>query len=267
VRAETVAEELQAEIAICPWCLTQRADLHAWLILDPGWYDIYPAALATRQGRPALVANTFAAPIPDLVPILHQSEELGSSLMPEFPRRFAATTTRLRELMATRLGPARWLELVQPVASTDSASIAQWIRDNTAEVISLVDWSNWLMGSAVTGVTFTPTGGRLELAFRTTAQASVVIRFDSAAEWSCRVDCERGEVVIHSPTRLTWRTADGGGDETLSHERSPHEMILDQFCRRALGGLVPVPTARNALAAIATCQQALEAATRCAAGP
>src|SRR5579871_3490224 len=56
IRAAAVAEEFQAMPVCSPWLLAQRKDLHAWLILDPGWLNTYPAELSVRAGRPALFA-------------------------------------------------------------------------------------------------------------------------------------------------------------------------------------------------------------------
>lgn len=260
-RAVAVADELHATPVLCPWCLTQRHDLHAWLILDPGWFETYPAALAASQGRPALVANTFSSPIPRLIPVIERSMEQGESLMPEFPQRFAPTTTRLRELMATKLGHVQTIDITIPLGE---ATVESWLHEYQAEAIGLIDWCAWLIGSSISAVESRTTAEGLQLEFQFSTRAakgnllpSVAIQFVTTGTSARRVDCERGWVKIDSPTQLTWYNGDAETRETLTHERSPYEIILDQFCRRALGGLVPVPTVRHALHAVTVCQQIL----------
>lgn len=267
LRAASVADEFEATAVSCPWQLTQRTDLHAWLILDPGWYHTYPAELAVHHARPALYANTFAPPLDDLARIMKRSLERGETLMPEFPQRFTPATTRLRELIATRLGPVRRVEITIP-RTAEFTSVDCWLTDNQESFIGLLDWCSCLVGSACDSVTVIPgSSPKIELSFRprtaTVGNPAVVcMSFEDAGEGNIvrRVECERGNVVINSPTQIAWQADDASGDETLGHERSPHEIILDQFCRRALGGLVPVPTVGDALQAIATAQLTLQAA-------
>lgn len=268
LRAASVADEFEATAVSCPWQLTQRTDLHAWLILDPGWYHTYPAELAVHHARPALYANTFAPPLNDLTQILKRSLERGETLMPEFPQRFTPATTRLRELIATRLGPVRRIEITIP-RTTEFTSIDCWLNHNQESFVGLVDWCSCLIGSACDRVAVGAAGSPLqvELNFRPRATAVgnpaiVSVNFEGSCESQIvrRVECERGNVIMNSPTQIGWYADTASGDETLSHERSPHEIILDQFCRRALGGLVPVPTLGDALQAITITQLTVQAA-------
>ena len=266
MRAAAVADEYEATAVSCPWLLTQRKDLHAWLILDPVWFDIYPAALSVRHGCPALFANTFSSSIPSLTPILRRSLEQGETLMPEFPQRFMPATTRLRELMATKLGRVRRIEISIPLSVPDSAAVTRWLHENHAEFIGLLDWCGCLIDDSSSHVTFrtTSTGSQFDLRFPVRASdpqdvPEVTILFDNSGEFRRHIFCDRGSAVISSPTQIAWKTKTEHADESLSHERSPYEIILDQFCRRALGGLVPVPTLNHALQAITTYRLALQA--------
>ncbi len=268
LRAASVADEFEATAVSCPWQLTQRTDLHAWLILDPGWYHTYPAELAVNHARPALYANTFAAPLNELTQILQRSLERGETLMPEFPQRFTPATTRLRELIATRLGSVRRIDISIP-RRADFTSIDCWLTGNQECFIGLLDWCSCLIGSACDRVVVDSAGGhpQVELNFRPRAAAVgkpavVFMNFvgDCEGDIVRRVECERGRAMINGPAQIAWQADDASDDETLGHERSPHEIILDQFCRRALGGLVPVPTVGDALQAIAAAQLTLQAA-------
>ena len=266
MRATAVAEEYEATPVGSPWLLTQRRDLQAWLILDPAWFDVYPADLAVRHGRQALFANTFSSSIPILTDILRRSVEQGETLMPEFPQRFTPATTRLRELMATKLGKVRQIEISIPLPATDSTAVTCWLHENHAEFIGLLDWCGCLIGDSNPHVAFqtTSTGSQFNLHFplRTADPRElpdVKILFDATGEPRRHIVCERGSAAISSPTQIDWQTSEEHAQESFSHERSQYEIILDQFCRRVLGGLVPVPTVINALHAITTAQQAVEA--------
>ena len=269
MRAAAVADEFAAAPVDSPWLLTQRTDLHAWLIFDPGWFGLYPADLATRIGRPALFANTFASPLTPVTRTLQQSRDSGELLMPEFPQRFTPATTRLRELMATKLGRVRRIELVIPHADSNFGSVADWFIKNQSEAVGLFDWCSWLIGARCNGVSLqaTPTGPQFELTFAPRAAdaeaARATLRFSSTDDSVTRaVECERGSATTSGPTQICWRTNDEQAVETFGHERSPYEIILDQFCRRALGGLVPVPTLLDALQAIANRELALACANQ-----
>ena len=270
LRAASVAEEFDATAVTCPWNLVQRNDLHAWLILDPGWFETYPADLAARHGRPALFANTFTSPLPRLTRVIQRSMERGETLMPEFPARFTPSTTRLRELMATKLGRVQEIQATLPSPASAATSLtelnelAEWMRQNQAELISLFDWCAWLIGSPCTEVRFhmSPSGPQWELQFAPrsgTAEPPPVAFIGWGADACQQVKCEAGTAILGSTTQIAWKTAAEEHQEILSGERSPYEIILDQFCRRALGGLVPVPTLAQALQAITTAERAYAA--------
>ena len=259
IRAMAVAEEFEAASLTCAWQLTQRTDLHAWLILDPGWFGIYPAELAVRHRRPALFTNPFCAPLPKLLNVLERSVNNDESLMPEFPQRFTPSTTRLRELAATKLGRVQRIEVTVPVSAVDAKTIADWMMQNQSEFIGVIDWCSCLIGDQVETVT-TGHPSQFELHFSrrpSQPKASAIIHFQiGSGPIHRQIDCEQGTVTISSPTQIVWQAGAEHVEEQLSHERSPYEIILDQFCRRALGGLVPVPTVQQAINAINAAQKA-----------
>lgn len=264
MRAAVVSDEYEATPVSCPWSLTQRKDLHAWLILDPGWFDTYPATLAVQSRRPALYGNTFCSSMPGLLRVFQQAHDQGEMLMPEFPQRFSPATIRLRELIATKLGAVRRVEINQPCPFHQEMDFER-PGSRQSEFIELIDWSNCIVGSANTSIDFqqTPNGLQWNLQFpqrQAKAFAPTVTIQSKLAGSPCRIiECEHGTATISDDTQIRWQTSSEQADESLSHERSPHEIILDQFCRRALGGLVPVPTVADALHAARTAQSALEA--------
>lgn len=256
LRATAVAEEFQATAVSCPWLLTQRKDLDAWLILDPGWFGPYPARLAVEHRRAALLANPFSAPVSVLVPLLHQARDRDEMLVLEFAQRFTPATTRLRELIATRLGRIRTIEITVDRPGT-SESIRGWLLECASEVVELFDWSSCLAGGGIPRVELT--SGSLQLSFpeRNGFGVRVSIRFAAEGPAVRAVECESGRATLTGPAQISWQVTGGGcQEEVLCHERSPHEIVLDQFCRRALGGLVPVPSIHDAFRSLDAVQAA-----------
>ena len=81
--------------------------------------------------------------------------------------------------------------------------------------------------------------------------AELRFRADRTGEGACRVDpgstvlhqhivCERGDAVVKAPADIAWTADSESAEETLTAERCDVEVMLDHFCRRVVGGLVPV---------------------------
>ncbi len=271
VRAAAVASEFRAATFSCPWQLSQRRDIKAWLILDPGWFGIYPAELAVWCGRPALFANCFGSDPQRLTELFGHAIERGETLLPEFPQRFLPATTRLRELIATKLGPVRRITLQVPTLSTGNAAALEWLVEQQADCVGLLDWCACLIGKPAATVEFDSSAGeaRFQLDFATppanttldapVAEVSLAQDLNHPRHEPRRlVECEHGSAIIAHATSITWQTKTERADESLTNERSPFEIMLDQFCRRALGGLVPVPTSTDAVQSLAIMQAATE---------
>lgn len=73
-----------------------------------------------------------------------------------------------------------------------------------------------------------------------------------------RISCERGWAEIRSASEVTWQAADKAVEsEKLTADRSEHDIMLDLFCRRVAGGLVPVPDFFDVSHALRIIEQAL----------
>lgn len=271
VRAAAVASEFHAATISSPWQLSQRRDIKAWLILDPGWLGIYPAELAVWCGRPTLLTNCFSANPQRLTDLFGHAIERGETMLAEFPQRFLPATTRLRELIATKLGPVKKITLQMPASSTGKTAALKWFVEQQADFVGLIDWCVCLIGRAATTVEFASgtDGSRLHLTFATqpdsmssdAPEAEIVLtagRIHDGHEPHRLIECKRGSATIASGASISWQTETEQADESLTNERSPFEIILDQFCRRALGGLVPIPTLNDAIHAIAILKAAGE---------
>jgi hypothetical protein len=141
-------------------------------------------------------------------------------------------------------------------------STVAWLDQNPSEAIGLIDWCNCLIDELSNQVQVESTG---ELVLSYPARTSendalspqAAVRFGDFSTCIRRVRCERGQAILTGSSQIAWQTADAEGHESFGNERSPYEIIVDQFCRRALGGLMPVPTIRHAISALTTWQSAV----------
>jgi|GEM_PF-919745 len=73
-----------------------------------------------------------------------------------------------------------------------------------------------------------------------------------------RIQCERGRAEIRSASEVAWQV-DGQPleSEKLTSDRSEHDIMLDLFCRRVAGGLIPVPDYFDVSHALRIVEQAM----------
>jgi hypothetical protein len=70
---------------------------------------------------------------------------------------------------------------------------------------------------------------------------------DTSSTLRASVECLHGTALLEGPQDVTWYLAneDSPGErfvESLASDRPAVEVMLDHFCRRVVGGLIPVPT-------------------------
>jgi predicted dehydrogenase len=265
-RAQIAAQELGADVAAGLYQLFERADLQGVLILDPDWQGLVPAWIACECRKPAFLAGALGDDLATLRDLHARSQQAGSFLMTEFSRRHTPATNRLRELMVTRLGSTRRVCVSVALPESDLAADAEEPRFVTEFLVGLLDWCAYVAGRIPVSLMAEPlssseeTGWRVELGFRPDAQgtpsASAELRLltprpnvDCAGHFA--VECERGRATLAGSTEIAWDNGAGTGNESLTSDRSEAEVMLDKFCRRAVGGLVPVADVLDACRGIA----------------
>ncbi len=258
-RAKSVASEFSADVAGSLRQMLDRPKLQGLLVLDPGWLGAGALSLIAGSGKPVFLAS----------PVLRQASALQSLLqpcpateieakqpnnaddlwMPELGLRFTPSTCRLRELIATKLGSVKRI-LIECDLSAEKAETAH-----------LVDWCHHLMGQSPTLISSKSNGQSLvshgiEFEFPSaltpskprTAKLQQHPQGHTVATFS--IECEKGHATLTDRTRILWKTSTESADESLVDERSETEILIDQFCRRALGGLNPVGRLGDFLKAI-----------------
>ncbi len=257
-RAKSVASEFDAEVAGSLRQMLSRPTLQGLLVLDLGWLGAGALSLIARCGKPVYLAGpvlrqvaalraTLRCP-PSPASLGRQQSDENDQLMPELGLRFTPSTCRLRELMATKLGTVQRI-LIECNLSANTGNIAQ-----------LVDWCIHMMGQSPHHLASvyeeTSTQKQINFEFPSSPSTSnprvATLKQSAEIDGNIRftIECERGEATLVDRTRIQWRNSAETADEFLEDERDEIEILIDQFCRRAVGGLNPVGRLSEFLRAI-----------------
>src|SRR5262249_17480970 len=90
--------------------------VEAVLLLDPQWYRLWPVESACRQGKPVFCAADLDLDDAHADALYQQVQAARLPVLMAMTPRLAPALARLRELLDTRLGPAR-LVLCESVAA------------------------------------------------------------------------------------------------------------------------------------------------------
>ncbi len=233
-----------AEIAAAERCtpcyglveLARRPDVDALIVLDTGWIGHRLLPLLAAQGKSVFLGLEVTDV--DTLAYLHTIATLNRSLwIPRLTHRFSPSTTRLMELLATRLGPVSAIEHVVP------AGRQMW---TVPALASIVDWAFFTLRSALgvhsmridqdgCRVRFQLTGGERRFADLT------IYRAREAESPATRVHARDGEAILTGETGISWRQGRTSAflEESLTGDNSGIATQLAVFLRRAAGGLIP----------------------------
>lgn len=274
-RARQTARTLGAAAETSLLALARRCDVDALLLLDSGWYGAEALRLLCAEGKPVYIAADVGHD-PAVLQALHWTAvNFGLTLMPEFPLRYTPATARLQELMATRLGEPHH---VRGELFTEIPLEELWAAPDETAVRLLLNWFDWTryvlramprnitvesppawQRSAESALTKSPAAERrlVKIEFHSLRNGVVpaacfqctfspaVVKAGSNPPAFCspgrqEVTCANGTAVIESSTVLCWQTEGESAREQLSADRNETEVQLDHFCRRVVGGLIPV---------------------------
>lgn len=258
-RAEQVAREHSAAQVDGFRAMARREDVDALMLLARQWYGPLPIFAGCDAGKAIYCATGLGSHPEQASRIKHRVEQAGVAFMAEFPRRYAPATVRLKELIATRLGPPRLLFCHlrvnpdrKPLPGETDANAS---THATSDMIELVDWCRYVVGSEPTSVVgaahCNPAGeedyrmmsldfaGEGPIGSGATAQISCgrympscwpeAMTFRPPA--ALQVACTEGVAFIDLPATLVWFDRAGRQMESLDHERPVGELMLSQFFR------------------------------------
>jgi predicted dehydrogenase len=282
VRAEQAARDFGAQAIDGFRALANRPDVDAILMLAPQWFGYLPVLAACDAGKAIYCATTLEIDLEEARRIKQRVEEAGVAFMSEFPRRQSPATIRLKELIATRLGPPRLLfcHMRRPAEELGGSTRASTRISPTGDLIELVDWCCYVVGrkpTSVLGIQHAGPDGSddyqmMNLDFSpedalgsgSTAQIScgryMPIKWQEATAYrppaALQVACERGIAFIDLPTTLVWFDEAGRHQESLDSERPVGEQLLGQFHRSVTSLVRNAAGLDDAYRALAIVQQA-----------
>ncbi|NND99439.1 MAG: Gfo/Idh/MocA family oxidoreductase [Pirellulaceae bacterium] len=277
--AENSAAEFQADPVDGYRELVARNDIDAVMILERSWLGWLPVIAACEAGKAIYWAGDLDFDPDQDCEVRERIEKSGVAFMAEFPRRFAPATLRLKELIATRLGPPRLIFCHRRLQIPDHSTARTDNAFNLVEqeLVELVDWCRYVVHREPSQVACTvhPNNGSadyqcLSLQFDEQGELAPVTTQISCGNyipqsWSeaanfrppaaMQICCERGVAFIDLPATITWFDDAGRHLESLESESPVGEQLMTQFYRavtslvRNLGDLNDAYRAAQILAA------------------
>jgi predicted dehydrogenase len=265
-RCDEVAATLRAAPYQGVLALLTHADVRGILLLDSSWYGTALIHFLRQARKPVYVAGSLGEDWDELSRLRSLVESEGLLVMPEFSRRFTPATCRLHELIATRLGRPRHIAIDAIPPAPDSPDAIPGQKAGTDFLVGLLDWCRYVVRATTIRLEArpldpaSPSGapqhhvaiefaeGREHGPVSSTAELRVrhhEASSDKAApnrsQLSFTILCEKGEAVIEGPAQIRWKVTGGEtATESLTADRSEVEVMIDHFCRRLVGGLIPV---------------------------
>ena len=241
--------------------LTHREDVDAIIMLSSQWYGVLPVFAACDAGKAVYCATGLGMDHDLAGRLCHRVEQSGIAFMAELPRRHAPATLRLKELIATRLGPPRLLFCHMRVPAEEPGGgprkNCQLGDPSLHDMVELVDWCQYVVGhhpTSVMGIAHFKDPDSEEMDYQmmsldfsdgtfagrgATAQISCgryvprawpeAVAFRPPA--ALQVACEHGIAFVDLPSSLTWFDKAGRNMESLESERPVGETMLAQFHR------------------------------------
>jgi predicted dehydrogenase len=254
-RAAWEARRLRCAAAAGPTALLQSPDVDVLLLLDPQWFRLWPLEVACRLGKPVFCAASLKDDAAHADALRGQVQDSRLPVMMALAPRVAPATARLRELLATELGPARVLVCHEVIPHPPPLSPGE-NGERAGPGIASVDWCLSLLGDppvrVVAAAEVAPGFASLVLGFAgdrvaqvtrwRAPQASPVLRLHVAAE--------RGSATVVLPGRVWWSGAQGQHLQVLREPRSLARLLLERFHQAATQGQAPEPDFHDAYRAL-----------------
>jgi predicted dehydrogenase len=274
--------EIEAAQIGCAACeglssLIERPDVDVIYLLSRQWFGLHPIGLACALGKPVYCALPLADHLGELEALARLVEQSGIVFMPEFARRCYPATLRLKELLATELGPPRLIlghsrlygfdRYAIPGPTTQIAPAPLLIDPGSY----LLDWCCFvfqalpvvLLGHQCQVITTAePVEQESDFesfiaTFSPGATAQVSYGRYHRFPWAdasrflpppgFQVFAERGVAWLEMPEKIQWTGTSGTKEERLALEPTVGDVLNDQFHRLVRGDHSLAPTIRDAL--------------------
>ncbi len=292
-RAVQIAADWRAAVAPGVVALATNPGLQAILLLDAGWPGPHLVELISECQKPIYLAGSLGQDWSLLKRLEVRAAAHRLTLMPEFTLRHTPSTARLHELMATKLGRPREIA-IDAVSPSPDDPLAAVTGSGNDFLVGLIDWCRYVVRTTPVRVESRgPEALEGSVSLGTEIERQVVIEFarsraggdpprvtltlrrpahpGAAADpnrpgeaWVTQeVRCEGGRATIRSSSEICWTNgAATPTTEVLTSDRSAVEVMLDHFCRRVVGGLIPVADIHDVCRSVAVVSAADESRQR-----
>lgn len=249
-RAKQVAQELKASAVTGMLALAQQSDVQAILLIDADQQRESLLSALCDVGKPIFIAGSLQSEAAQLGQLYATALEEGRTLMPEFVLRYTPATRRLQELLATRLGNTRKIRI-----DVEGVPFLEEERATNNLLIGLFDWCRYVVRRPPINVhaQVTDSVQSIQVAYQQPKQGGenpvAELHFhrgasgddDAGPRLRFQIGADQGEATIESSEQIRWDTGEERGEELLTEEGAATEVMLDHFCRRVVGGLIPIP--------------------------
>lgn len=267
--SEQIAQQHNATAVHGLISLMNRSDVDAVLFLDASWHGLEALRLLCTGSKPVYIAAKIDNDIDTLQACHWAAVSDGLTFMPEFDWRYTPATARLQELIATHLGPIRQISIDAVLGGNVSSKFANnGLTINPTALMSLLDWSCYLLRTSPKTIEVIDDNNTINQSEnQRTIRVSFPVSHSSTQHPSTqqsdqqitvaeirlshtenetaitqKVVCESGSAVLKTSHQISWEAGNHSTTESLTTDRNELEVMLDLFCRRVVGGLIPVPS-------------------------
>lgn len=245
--------------------LANSSDVRALLFLESDWRGTAMLPLLLESRKPLFLVEPFGNDLQQINQTRALVEANDLTVVPEFAERYTPASCRLQELLATSLGAVIEVRIdaILPKPAKQSTSLKETLSQEQVHfLVNLFDWCKRILRRSPSQLSVkkipseqsenTP-NHRLSIEYpekeNEQQPVNVVVTFRVANDHTnenpsrilYEIACEKGSAVMNSATEISWHlNGEEQVCETLTSERSSVEVMLDHFCRRVVGGLVPV---------------------------
>ncbi|QDU80664.1 hypothetical protein Pla110_23960 [Polystyrenella longa] len=262
-RAMMAGRQLQAMLCDSVTSLLSLRELDAILVLNSSWYGESLLQFLLHFEKPCFLASNISVRRKSLRKMHGVAISQGQTLMPALKMRYTPSSGRLQELMETTLGPPSQIEVQIPGNLATCTSSDKILCPQDEMVVCLFDWCQHILKAVPLlvsprdpvhtiqldevnrsfQISYSPC--RRKNADSTSMTPQLILNFmpvdQNTTEFPrIEVTCSHGKAVLPDATHIEWNTENVSERESLVSDRSEFEVMLDHFCRRVVGGLIPV---------------------------
>ncbi|WP_161602161.1 Gfo/Idh/MocA family oxidoreductase [Tautonia marina] len=249
-RAEAEADRIGCDTVEGLTHLIERPDVEIVFLLDPLWFGLWPLRVAIERRKPVFTSAGHRATLDELSRLNQVPSDPPPLVMTELTSRFAPEMLRLRELLATELGPARRVLVKGLAAAGSSPATLEPDRSSPADAaIGLIDRCRALVQANPLNARLVRKSDRpgrqvrvvsIDFSQGATARLSLVCGSttpepEEAGEGvKMLVETERGRARIDRSGRLAWSLGADLIREPISGG-SATSLMIDHVLRRVRG--------------------------------